>query len=79
MTSASFGTIERYYARTLPIISDISRSNDRIRTTFFQNDENFVSDPIVAKYLIHTGHFLCIIEMISLIELLRLDFNWTFL
>ena len=35
MTSASFDTIERYYARTLPIISDISRTNGLIRTNFF--------------------------------------------
>ena len=51
MTSASFGTLEGYYGRTLPIICDISRTNGRIRTNFFLNDQNFISDPVIAKYL----------------------------
>ena len=57
MTSTSFGTIERYYARTLCIISDISRQNGRIRTNFFLNDQNFISDPVIAKYLISNRRF----------------------
>ena len=58
MTSASFGTRERYYARTLPIIWDISRTDGRIRTNYFLNDHNFISDPMIAKYLISNRRFL---------------------
>ena len=50
MTSDSFGTIERYYARTLPIVSNISRTNGWIRS-------NFISDPVIAKYLISNMRF----------------------
>ena len=57
MTSASFGTIEKYYARTLPIVSDISRTNGRIRTNFILYDQNFISDPVIAKYLISNRRF----------------------
>ena len=52
MTLAFFATIERYYARTLPIICDISRTNGWIRTILFLNDQNFISDPVIAKYLV---------------------------
>ena len=51
MTSASFGTLEGYYARTLHIISDITRTNGRIRKNFFLKRQNFISDPVIAKYL----------------------------
>ena len=55
MTSASFVSIERYYARTLPIISDTSRTNGR--TNFFKKDLNFIYDPVIAKYLISNRRF----------------------
>ena len=54
MTLASFGTIERYYARILPTYNKRYFKNkwSDPNKFFFRNDQNFISDPVIAKYLI---------------------------
>ena len=58
MTSVSFGTIERYSARTLPIVCDIYYEQMvGSELIFFCNDQNFISDSVSAKYLISNSLF----------------------